>query len=213
MRHARRVRTVGRMSLFYRFVYGVGFRPWEADAPKVGAELDRLLAVEEAGRSRPYGRALDLGCGTGRWSIELARRGWDVIGVDVIPKAIRDAQRRAEDCCVDVRFVNGDVASLRRAGVDTGFSFVLDVECFNHLDDQRRVAVGREVNAVTLPDATMLLLVWAPARRGPLPPGAGPDDLTQAFTGWKVVDSTPYEGALPRPLRNIAPRWYRMART
>ena len=55
------------MSLFYRFVYGVGFKPWEADTPKVGIELDRLLSIEEARRERPYGSALDLGCGSGRW--------------------------------------------------------------------------------------------------------------------------------------------------
>ncbi|MGH9227153.1 MAG: class I SAM-dependent methyltransferase [Acidimicrobiales bacterium] len=193
-------------------MYGVGFTPWEADAPMVRAELDRLLAREEAARQRPYGSALDLGCGSGQWSIELARRGWQVVGVDVVAKAIRRARRRARDEGVDVTFVEGDVTALHDAGIGSGFSFVLDIECFNHLGDEQRASVGREVNAVTTSDATMLMLVWRRARRGLLAPGAGPEDLIAAFAGWEIVGEQAYEGELPRPLRSIAPRWYRLAR-
>jgi SAM-dependent methyltransferase len=201
------------MSRWYRLMYSVGFRPWEMDSATVGSQLDGLLSVEEAGREPPFGSALDLGCGTGRWSVALARRGWQVTGVDVIPKAIRAAERRAQEAGVDVAFVEGDVTALRSAGVGSGFSLLLDVECFNHLNDDQRAAVGREVNAVASPDATILLLVWARAHRGPLPPGASRDDLTAAFTGWRIVDEHAYEGELPRPMRNIAPRWYRLARS
>ena len=201
------------MSRWYRFMYGVGFKPWEADADTVGHQLDKLLAVEEAQRGRPYGTAVDLGCGTGRWSVELAQRGWSVVGVDVVPKAIHAAQRRAQNAGVDGTLTEADVAALSGAGVGTGVSFLLDVECFNHLNDTKRVAVGREVNAIASPDATMLLLVWAPARRGPLPHGASADDLTRAFSGWKIVDEESYEGDLPRPMKNIAPRWVRLSRS
>lgn len=200
------------MSRWYRFMYRVGFKPWEVDSATVGAQLDRLFALEEAEREPPYGSALDLGCGTGRWSVVLARRGWQVVGVDVVPRAIHAARRRTREAGVDAVFVEGDVTSLRSAGVGSGFSFLLDVECFSHLNDTQRAAVGREVDAVAAPDATMLLLVWARARRGPLPPGATRDDLTTAFPGWRIVDEHTYEGELPRPLKNIAPRWYRLAR-
>ena len=201
------------MSRWYRFMYRVGFKPWEQDSATVGRQLDALLAREEAERESPYGPALDLGCGTGRWSVELARRGWRVVGVDVVPRAIESARRRASEADVDVAFFEGDVTALRSAGVGSGFSFFLDVECFNHLSDAQRAAVGREVNAVASPDATMLLLVWTRARRGPLPPGASRNDLTTAFSGWQIVDEHAYEGELPGPLKNIAPRWYRLARS
>lgn len=56
-------------------------------------------------------------------------------------------------------------------------------------------------------------LVWARARRGPLPPGTSRDDLTAAFSGWQIVDEHAHEGELPRPLKNIAPCWYRLARS
>jgi SAM-dependent methyltransferase len=208
----RKARRPPRSTRFYRVMYGVGLRPWEADAGKVRAQFEELLGAEQAVRQPPYGRALDLGCGTGPWSIELALHGWQVVGVDVVPKAIRSARRRARDEGVDVTFLEGDVTALRDAGVGTGFSYVVDVECFNHLDDAQRASVGREVNAVTTPDASMLLLVWRRARRGPFPPGARPDDLTSAFAGWEIVDETAYEGELPLPMRKVAPRWYRLVR-
>jgi SAM-dependent methyltransferase len=193
-------------------MYGVGFKPWEADADTVGEQLDKFLAIEEAQRELPYGSALDLGCGTGRWSVELARRGWSVVGVDVVPKAIHAAKRRAQEAGVDVTFIEADVAALRGAGLGTGFSFFLDVECFNHLNDTQRAAVGHEVNAIASPDAAMLLLVWARGRRGPLPRGASDDDLTTAFPGWKIVDEQAYEGEVPRPMKRIAPRWVNLSR-
>jgi SAM-dependent methyltransferase len=65
-------------------------------------------------RRPPYGSALDLGCGSRRWSIELARRGWQVVGVDVVAKAVRRARRRAQDEGVDVTFVEGDVTAAAR---------------------------------------------------------------------------------------------------
>ncbi|MGH9049150.1 MAG: class I SAM-dependent methyltransferase [Acidimicrobiia bacterium] len=200
------------MSRWYRFLYRVGFTPWEQDSATAAPQFSALVAQEEATREPPYGSALDLGCGTGRWSVELARRGWQVVGVDVIPKAVEAARRRAQTAGVDVAFFEGDVTALRSAGVGSGFSFLLDVECFNHLNDSQREAMGREVDAVAAADATLLLLVWARARRGPLPPGASREDLQTAFPGWQVVDEQPYDGELPRPLRSVAPRWYRLAR-
>ncbi len=51
---------------------------------------------------------LDAGCGMGRIGIELARRGVDVVGVDLDP----DLLDRAAAAAPDVRWVNADLASL-----------------------------------------------------------------------------------------------------
>jgi SAM-dependent methyltransferase len=51
-----------------------------------------LLADHELGR-----RVLDAGCGTGRIAIELARRGHDVVGVDLDPSMLDAAHRKAPE--------------------------------------------------------------------------------------------------------------------
>ena len=51
---------------------------------------------------------LDAGCGSGRVAIELARRGIDVVGVDVDASMLATAQRRAPD----VAWIESDLATL-----------------------------------------------------------------------------------------------------
>jgi SAM-dependent methyltransferase len=200
------------VSRYYRLFYGIGFVPWEHESPSALDHVRTLFAEVERERVRPYGRALDLGCGTGRWSVELARRGWSVTGIDVVPAALDRAKRQARTAGVELELLEGDVTALRAAGVEPGVSLFLDAECFNHLDDEQRLAVGREVDATAAADASLLLLLWRRAKRGPFPPGAGPDDLAAAFPGWRTVDEQPYVGELPRPLRRIDPCWYRLTR-
>ena len=58
----------------YRMAYAVGFHPWEdaAGHPPFTEKISELFDREESGREPPYGPALDLGCGSGIWGIELA---------------------------------------------------------------------------------------------------------------------------------------------
>ncbi len=64
----------------------------------------------------------------------------------------------------------------------------MDTGTFHGLTDAHREAMGREVSAVTAPDATVILDCFAPRRRGPLPRGASRADVEQAFAGWEVTD-------------------------
>ena len=48
--------------------------------------------------------------------------------------------------------------------------------------------MGREVDAIAAPDATILLDCFAPRRRGPLPRGASRAEVEAAFPGWEVTD-------------------------
>ena len=71
----------------YALAYRFGFTPWERYGTAAAASIGALLDREEAERSRPPGRALDLGCGRGQKARELARRGWEVVGVDNVARA------------------------------------------------------------------------------------------------------------------------------
>lgn len=54
-------------------------------------------------------RVLDIGCGKGRHSLALARRGCEVVGVDFVEKFIEEARRDAEASGVaGTHFVHGD---------------------------------------------------------------------------------------------------------
>ena len=68
--------------------YAIGFHPWEETDQAFAQSLASLLEREERGREPPYGRALDIGTGSAIWGIELAKRGWEVTGVDLVKKAL-----------------------------------------------------------------------------------------------------------------------------
>jgi len=55
---------------------------------------------------------LDIGCGTGRHAIELARRGYKTTGVDLSENMLRKAIRRAEALGLDVAFIQRDAREL-----------------------------------------------------------------------------------------------------
>lgn len=206
------------MSLAYRLLYGVGFTPWEhiAALPDVTDQISALFDREEDGRRPPYGPALDVGCGSGIWSVKLAQRGWRVTGVDVVPKALRRARRRARQAGVEIRFIRGDVTALGATGVGSGFSFLIDFGLFHdELTDEQRAAMGREVTAVAASGAKLLMMAWGPRPRGPLWRGASRGAIEAAYPEWTVIDEHAFDvsGApFYRHVNNPDPRFYRLRR-
>jgi SAM-dependent methyltransferase len=174
----------------YELAYKIGFHPWEdlAEHPPFAGKLLELVAREEDGREPPYGPALDLGCGSAVWGVRLAKRGWEVTGVDVVEKALRRARERIQAAGVEMRLVHGDVTALREADVGTGFRLVLDTGTFHGLTDAQQEAMGREVSAICADDATVMLDCFSRRHRGPLPRGASRPDVERAFPGWEISD-------------------------
>ena len=201
----------------YRLAYRIGFHPWEdaEDQPGFVRKLDELLQDEETGHEPPYGGALDLGTGSGIWGIRLAHRGWRVTGVDIVPKALERARKRVADEGVDMRIVEGDVTALSESGVGGDFRLALDTGTFHGLGEAERKAMGRSVTEVAAPDATVLLLAWAPRRRGPAPQGVSREEVAAAFAGWEVADAGPTGYEAPKPIELLlrpGERWYRLRR-
>jgi hypothetical protein len=140
-------------------------------------------------------------------------RGWQVTGIELVSNAVCKARARAKDACVKVQFIQGDVTALRAAGIQPGFQFIWDFGTMHGLTPSQRRVVGREVTAVTEPRATMLVLAWAPGRRGPLPRGASRTDIEMAFPSWTIIDAVAFDvSGLPPPLRKVEPICYRLRR-
>lgn len=200
----------------YRLAYSIGFHPWEdaATDPPFVEKISQLFAREENGRQPPYGSALDLGTGSGIWGIHLVQRGWQVVGVDLNDKALGRARDRVRRVGVNMQILQGDVTALREAGIGAGFRLVLDTGTFHDLNDAQREAMGREVDAIAAPDATVLLLVW-PRRWRPLIRGASRGEIEAAFPRWRVTDVEASHFRLPRALELLLrpdEHWYRLRR-
>lgn len=88
---------------------------------RTGSEIDRALTM-----LRPQGgeRILDLACGTGRHSLELVRRGFSVVGVEIGHELVEIARRDAEAEGLEAEFVEGD---LRELDFEAEFDIVLNL--------------------------------------------------------------------------------------
>lgn len=58
-------------------------------------------------------RVLDLACGFGRHSLELARRGCKVVGVDITAAYVAEAQKQAKEKNLTAEFVCADLRDLQ----------------------------------------------------------------------------------------------------
>ena len=86
------------------------------------ADLVHALLREHGGR-----RVLDAGCGTGRVAIELAARGFEVVGIDLDPGMLSTARAKAPDLVwieADLAHLD-EVAELPAGAADAGFDVVV----------------------------------------------------------------------------------------
>lgn len=145
---------------FHRFIYDRESAAWERrrDEP-AHRELVERTAGELADVVTPPGPVADLGCGPGAHALALARRGYEVVGVDSSPRMVEVARARADRDGVDATFEVHDLtASL--PFVDASLGGVLASLVLQHLP--RPGAFVGEVRRCLRPDGHLLLV--APVR-------------------------------------------------
>jgi SAM-dependent methyltransferase len=163
----------------YSLMYRLGLKPWEFDStPRQLVEVADQL---------PPGRALELGCGTGRQAVELAQRGWDVTGLDYVRRAIEESRSRAETAGVGVRFLVGDAIRLDDVELGVGFDLIYDNKCFHGLRPRSRQVYAEGVGRACRLGGTYLLFALQPGRLRRLlglPGGVAIAEVQELFAPW-----------------------------
>jgi ubiquinone/menaquinone biosynthesis C-methylase UbiE len=145
---------------FFRFLYDRESAAWERRRGEPEQrELVNRTAAELANVVAPPGPVADLGCGPGAHALALARRGYDVTGVDGSPRMIQAARTRAARDKIDVTFGLCNVgAPLRFA--DASLGGVLAILVVQHLPHP--AAFIAEIRRCLRPGGH--LLITAPVR-------------------------------------------------
>lgn len=158
-----------RRRLLFEWLYL--FRPrWDTGIPV--PELVRAVA------GCLPGRALDLGCGTGTNVRYLAEHGWQVTGIDYVPRAIARARRRLRG--VPAQLLVGDVSRLEALPLQPPYDLALDVGCLHSLAPQARAGYAAGLARVLRPGARYLLFAFQPGRPGGRP-GMAPGEVQALF--------------------------------
>jgi len=151
------------------------------------ADLGAALLADSGGR-----RVLDAGCGTGRVAIELARRGFTVLGVDADPAMLAAARRKAPR----LRWLHADLVELDRHVTDRFDLVVLAGNVMIFLDPGTEATVLRQLAARLRPGGLLVAGFTVRADRLPLDRY---DELVAAaglrpLHRWATWDREPYAG-------------------
>jgi SAM-dependent methyltransferase len=156
-----------------------GVPPWEIDGPQ-----SEIVHLAERGEIRPP--VLDIGCGTGENALYLARLGYDVLGIDIVPTAIEKALEKARERSGAATFLVVDALNLQV--LRRRFNTVIDSGLFHVLPDKKRPDFLRSLASVLSPGGTYFMLCFSEYEPG----SWGPRRVTRAEIresfgqGWQI---------------------------
>ena len=135
---------------------------WEkGDFTRIAASMRESgdALVESLGITKGM-RVLDLGCGDGTTAVPEARRGADVLGVDISRTLVEAANRRAKELGLSNLTVrHGDACELQ--GLEDG-RFDLVVSIFGAMFAPRPLDVAKAMVRVTRPGGRIVMGNWIP---------------------------------------------------
>jgi len=165
-------------------MYAEGIPPWQIDRP----QPEVLQLIEQGKFESPV---LDLGCGTGDNTIELARHGLVVKGLDAVTEALERARKKMEQAGLkqSPEFVLADALRLAESGLKA--RTVLDCALFHTFSDEERKDYIRGLEAVLSPAGRLHILSFSELEtRQPGPRRLSLLEITESFeAGWRVEDS------------------------
>lgn len=172
--------------------YQRGETPWEK-----GAGAPGLVDFLRRHPDLPRGAVVVPGCGTGHDARTWARHGFDTLGVDLAPSAIRRAEDHPESPGLRARFL---VADFLRDPPAQRFDWLFEHTLFCAIDPSERDLYGQAVRRWLAPGGHFLALHYM-LREGDGPPfGCTQEELMERFAG----DFQLVEGWIPPSYPNRA---------
>ncbi len=133
--------------------YPLEVLPWELGKPrKVLVELVEKGVI-------PKGKALDICCGAGTNALYLAKKGFQVTGIDISSKAVSYAKAKASKANMNIRFQVENFLSLPFEGEE--FDFVFDMGCFHHVKVEDRNLFIRGIHRVLKKGGSYLMVCFS----------------------------------------------------
>jgi SAM-dependent methyltransferase len=118
--------------------------------------LKEVDFVVEKLELEPGARILDVACGHGRHTVELARRGYRMTGVDLSPRSIELAREAAERDGLEVAFVQRDMREIDfEVEFDAAINLFTAFGYFDEEDENQRVLDA--VERALLPGGSFLI--------------------------------------------------------
>ena len=127
--------------------------PWDIGRPQ--PEFVDAYASGEL----PMGKLLDVGCGTGENALFFAGKGFQVLGIDLVPRAIEMAKGKSRDRGISAEFRVADALALPR--LRRSFDVVIDSGLFHTFADEERPVYLSGVASVLRKDGVFAMLCFS----------------------------------------------------
>jgi ubiquinone/menaquinone biosynthesis C-methylase UbiE len=152
---------------FERWFWNISSSVWDTvrngESP---SEIETKVQWLAGHRSHEGERALDVGCGTGNYTMALANAGYQAIGVDFAPRMLERAQGKARR--LPPGTVTFDLTDFN-AGLpfpDGSFDVVVSSLVIHHLPDEARLPAVKEMKRVLRAGGRLLLADFTIPERG-----------------------------------------------
>jgi len=159
---------------FWTDLYARGADGWELRQP--APPLVEFIETTPP----PRGRVAVPGCGRGHDARYLTRKGYEAVGFDFSPTAVREARALARAEAVAAEFVERDIFALARDYANA-FDGIWEYTCFCAIDPARRAEYVRTMAGILRPGGWLLACFFPLRRRAAGPPFPVPRTEVRRF--------------------------------
>ena len=130
------------------------------DEVRFQKEFEALQRIFSEKRVSVGGNVLDLCCGLGRQALNLAKKGFNVTGVDFSPAVIKQARESAENMSLKghVDFLVGDARKVSKLLEKESFDWIISMgTSIGYYDDDTDKSIVRQLNKLASSNGVLVI--------------------------------------------------------